>query len=790
VPSSDDRWLGSLTSALQAHERERTSNKLLLGRYLVLGEIGRGGMGIVQRAWDSQLDRVVALKVLPEHALLDVEARERMQREAQMLAGVNHPNIVAVYELGFEGGKVYLAMELVEGATLDRLRPPLRTIVTALRDAALAIDAMHRHGIIHRDIKPANLMLDVRGRVRVTDFGLAKRLGTAPKVSLSGSVVGTPAYMSPEQARSLPLDGRSDVYSLGATLYDLLCDRPPFVAKDPLAVLGQLVAKDPTPPRSLKPRLPRDLETVILKALEKEPARRYATAAEFGEDLRRWLDGDPIRARPQTVTYRLRRSLLKHRMSAGIVALLVLTIAGLLAWDIVAARKSYQRGLGEADLARKIAHFEKAARWVSAARAELPKLAQELALADDRLRKDRAHMERYGVGLESWRNATTYSTGKLQIERTRGMARQACNAFEEANAITEKATAWFMISRCCAVAEEWPRAIEAVERGLALDPACAPGQLLLAQLLLYRYSQLTAPDQGFIVDDVRHIWKRQAHAPSAAARECLLRVKQLMDRYPATLADDPMVVGILALINQDYPRAAAALRAWSQLAPWELPPIVIEAKCWLEAGDMTRLVACIERWLEFGPHATAYMWLGTARLRLGDRAGCMAAFEKAIEADPAQPLSYLYRGMAHLAADEFAAAILDFTKVIELDPACASAFINRGHARHYSGQDAAAADDFERAVQLAPRDPQGYVGRALAREKVADAATVLADLSRAIECDPTDPDLYYHRGNYQYERGKISEALKDFNRAVELNPRDADSILRIGQCRLKAILVG
>jgi WD40 repeat protein/tRNA A-37 threonylcarbamoyl transferase component Bud32 len=300
---------------------------------LELGEeIGRGGMGVVYKARQRSLDRVVAVKLLRSSDLADPSARERFRREATAAAQLTHPNIVRVYEVGTSAGIDYLVMDYIEGRTLaDVARAgPLGDKQAArwLSAAARAIEHAHAKGVLHRDLKPGNLLIDSQGQVHVSDFGLARRLDGGETLTQSGDVLGTPAYMSPEQARGQAeaLAPATDVYSLGAILYELVAGRPPFAGQSPYEIIRQVVASEPVAPRSLNPGVSRDLETIALKCLEKEPSRRYAGASELREDLERFLDDRPILARPITPAARLRRWARRNPLAAAL-----LTVIGFLA---------------------------------------------------------------------------------------------------------------------------------------------------------------------------------------------------------------------------------------------------------------------------------------------------------------------------------------------------------------------------------------------------------------------------------------------------------------------------
>ncbi len=282
--------------------------------YEVLGLLGSGGMGVVYKARDVRLKRLVALKMILAGAHARPEERDRFRREAEAVARLQHPNVVHVYEVGEQDGRPFLALEYVGGGSLaERLggKPqPADEAARLVRALALAVHAAHRQGIVHRDLKPANVLLAEDGTPKVTDFGLAKRLDEAG-LTQTGAVLGTPSYMAPEQAvgDSRGVGPHTDVYALGAILYELLTGRPPFEGATLLETLEQVRAQEPLPLRRLRSDVPRDLETICRKCLEKEPARRYASAQSLADDLGRFLGGELIHARSFTLADRLARTL-------------------------------------------------------------------------------------------------------------------------------------------------------------------------------------------------------------------------------------------------------------------------------------------------------------------------------------------------------------------------------------------------------------------------------------------------------------------------------------------------
>jgi tetratricopeptide (TPR) repeat protein len=317
--------------------------------YELIDEIARGGMGVVYRARQRSLNRLVALKMLRSGSLADGDDIRRFRLEAEAVAQLDHPNIVPIHEVGEHDGFSYLAMKLIEGASLGE-RPPgpaddPRAAARVVATVARAVHHAHQRGVLHRDLKPSNILIDAHGQPHVTDFGLARRLECDSELTRSGAILGTPSYMAPEQAsgQRRTVTTATDVYGLGAVLYALLTGTPPFRGDSVLETLDQVRHAPPEPPSGVSRSVDRDLETICLKCLEKEPELRYGSALDLSEDLERWLRGEPIAAAAPSRWYRLRKFIRRNRITlatGGVVAFSLIAGTVVSAWQALRARQA------------------------------------------------------------------------------------------------------------------------------------------------------------------------------------------------------------------------------------------------------------------------------------------------------------------------------------------------------------------------------------------------------------------------------------------------------------------
>jgi serine/threonine-protein kinase len=385
---------------VDAEEEKSDGEYPEIAGYKILGVLGRGGMGVVYRARHLKLDRIVALKMVIAGAHAGPDQLARFYTEAQAVAHLQHPTIIQIYEVGEQEGLPYFSLEFVDGGSLAQKcagKPqPDKEAAQMVETLARGMHHAHTHGVVHRDLKPANILLTSVGSPKITDFGLAKRLeGESSSQTRSGAILGTPSYMAPEQALGEvhQVGPLTDVYSLGAILYELITGRPPFLAANPMDTVMQVVREEPVPPKQLQPAVARDLETICMKCLQKEQAKRYPDAETLAEDLRRFQAGEPISARPVSAAERAWRWCKRNPRLAWsygtAAALAVMLFFGSIAAAILVNQKRI-----EADRARALAVRNEQAAVAARTRAELAEQEanrnEQLAVANANLAADQA----------------------------------------------------------------------------------------------------------------------------------------------------------------------------------------------------------------------------------------------------------------------------------------------------------------------------------------------------------------------------------------------------------------
>lgn len=774
------------------------------GKYVQLEFLGQGGMARVYKAYDPSLGRTVALKFVKAE---DPQLTVRLLREARSQARIDQEHVCKIYETGEADGKPYIAMQYISGQTLKQLKKnlPLQQKVDLIRQVADGVHSAHKVGLIHRDLKPANIMIEQRETgptAYVMDFGLAREI-QAPTLTMTGFLIGTPSYMSPEQARGKAeaVDLRTDIYSIGATLYELITGRPPFEGTSSTEVLMKVVGQEPIPPRKLQPTLPLDLQTIVLKCLEKNPERRYTSARSLSDDLSRFLDGDPVLARPATWIYHATKRIRKHPL---IVALLG---AAFLAVAIFAATAGYVqwRAKEQAKL------FQEFGEHVSEATA-IMRYACLLPLHDTRPEKKQV-MER----LEQIRNRMQtlgsiaygpgyYSIGRgyLTLHRYQDAYDHLVRAWQQhhyrkpsvANSLG--LTLAMLYQEKLHEAESLYSKQQLVEQRAKLEKQYRDPALQYIQ-----YAPSASEDPEYVKALIAFLEKRYDEALKQSEmtereKSWLYERKLLQGHILAAIGDDQRQIGKTDVATNFYQRAKAAYLEAAKKG--QSDPQVFEGLCSLQAGllrmQMTQTAISPE---------PAY------------REG-ISYCDKALNADPEYVLAYLRAAKAHIDWGYYQRthgktlkniaekAIQNSRAILRMDPENASAHLLLGNAYSSIADEEfdtqrnpipyldLAGQSFATALSKRPQDPQmlnAMGGNVLQRgrfelssgkdpRKTLDKA--ISVLEKAIAQSPKDSSpvvqlgtAYWTKARYEMDTGlnpssSLQSAIKFFRKSTDLNP--------------------
>lgn len=717
-----------------------------IGRYELRGRIGEGTSAVVYRAWDTQLHRPVALKVLRDGAALSEVARHRFLREGQATAGLAHPHVVGLYDTGDVGGKLFLAMELVEGRTLaEELaggRLPLGERVSILERVARGVAAAHARGIVHRDLKPGNILLTADGQPKVGDFGLARLADSSVELTRTGATLGTPLYMAPEQVAGKEVSSRTDVYALGAILYQTLAGRPPHAGTSVAELYARILGDEPTPPGA-----DAELEGVALKALAKDPDDRYASAEAFADDLARYLRGEPVLARRRSWAGTLARRLRRRPRTAVAALLLVATAA---AWTVrelwsEAARDRRVRAAEERELAGELEAAQRAYAealrvdpFHAAARRGLDRVEAELRLSRA---KALALLEAVRPKLEDARR-TLYDAAAPVDDLLRLLGQVDPLLREALSRGPDLTLAHYRLGEAEELRGRYDQAEAAWSRAAEIDPGFGPARYQRARALLWR-AYLASLDFSL---------ERKERVRAEAER---LTREALSEAHAAG--------GLESGFDPEFQRALATAMA---------------AYLRGDAEEVGRLCRDGAARFERRPGVEEFLWLEGLAARAASEK--LRAFDAAIARRPKFPLALFSRAKVWLEASTFDRALEDLNQAIRYAPAFAEAILDRGSAR-YAGQDfEGALADYEAVVALGKLKAGGHTGRGACLLKLGrDAAEAAREFTLAIECVPDGYYLPYEgRAEARIVLGDWAGAIADCDRGLAIVQHGRLRVLR------------
>jgi tetratricopeptide (TPR) repeat protein len=822
-PASEATASGGDKAAANAQPIGKT-----FGKYRLEKKLGQGGMGAVYLAYDASLNRRIALKVLLS---ADKESVERFLREARATAKLRHHNIIQVYEVGTIDKRNYLTMDYIDGTSLDALIKGKRSklspkrVVEIIYDVAQALAYAHSQNIIHRDIKPANILIATPGsktgsdqnlKVYLTDFGLAKEMNASGRsLTLSGTVVGTPDYMSPEQARgdSKKIDRRSDIFSLGATFYHALTGRPAFHGKELYEVLESVVHKDPVTPRSIVPTLNRDIETICLKCMEKDPRKRYQAVAELAQDLNRYLEGEEIVARPAGFLTGIIKRMKKNKMA---LAASIAAVAIILGVAVTTAISSLRKNSAIEDYRRQAESYFDKGKFEEArlacekilALAPVDEAADELsdkctkaiktkndavseARAKARAILDRASLSR--VPMEIIRVAQE----ALKIDPTLGEAYQAmAYAYKEAkdlnkaieffnkaiNTTPSLAYSYYERGNLYLLAGRVQLANADFENVLKYDPESYLGYVSKGRIAMHhkRYDEAVSllnkalelnPNFG------------QAYINRGVAYYELGQIDKSIEDYTTGISKDPWIAdsycnrGISYSEQGKIPEALNDMGIAVRLEPNDARYYICRAKVHHKNGDYQSAIQDTDSAITKNPKfGEAYIIRANIYLCDNQLEKALADAREAANLEPSKVGAYEMLGLVYSAQKDYDQAITAFNKYLSLDASSASVYGARGTA-YYSKMDYdRALADLNEAIKLDPNDLIAYLNRSSVYQAKGDTDKAIKDLDYALRLGIKDSSYYYKRLAQLYkDKNDFDKGIAMLTKAIVTDPRNYDA---------------
>ncbi|MBK9388282.1 MAG: protein kinase [Planctomycetes bacterium] len=785
----------------------------VLGEFRLIRELGRGGMGVVYEAWQSSLDRKVALKVLAPALVASPSAVARFRREAAAIGKLRHAGIVEIYSFGGDGERHWFAMELVEGEPLQRLSARAGDLSFAVNLAVQVLEALscaHRAGIVHRDVKPGNVLVRPDGTAVLTDFGLA--LDTAlPSVTREGSFLGTLEYAAPEQIQGQPVDERSDLWSVGVVLHELLAGQRPFQRETPASTMQAILREEPRPLRRARPNVPRDLAAIVDRALRKEPARRYASAEEFLRDLRAWQSGGIVQARPPGALERAARWMRREPWRATAVAILLLTlpiltgVLGYLAANaprIAAAAEAERREQREEALS---------AAWLALAEEDAPRGLRALASYGDASAVDleiavaRAALMRLDGQLEHAIAALATFADQPAAQWILAMLRGESSTADDGAAPAPAAeTARSAVEHFVAGMLSYERARESsaplpLYRAAmrSFTHAVAQSATPRAHYLLWWMITASRSEDASAFDLAFRAYERHFPGSSglrSAALYCAssVPIEQGLELVQGLdFESDPRRTFSLAQLLERAGRteeSESAYRRGLERSPRNTNARMNLAHLLIRTRRLEEAEALLLPALEHEPrNARLWLTIGSYRQMRGETSGAREALEQAIELDPRAWSAHFNLGLLLYDAGETELALASFQLAGELDPTQVAVQANVARALRKLGRYAEAVIAGLRSIQCAPHDAATYTMTAkdLVRVGLHEAALQLAQRGTALPNAASSDWVRLTEILIETPEGDPSRAMAAAQRALELAGTD-DAAAQFTRARAEA----
>jgi tetratricopeptide (TPR) repeat protein/tRNA A-37 threonylcarbamoyl transferase component Bud32 len=764
-----------------------------LDDYDLLQEIAHGGMGVVYKARQVSLNRVVALKMIRAGRLASPTERQRFRLEAEAVASLDHPHIMPIYEVGEHRGRPYFSMKYIDGGSLAEQLPRFaddpRGTARFIAAVARAVHHAHQRGILHRDLKPANILIDQNGQPYVTDFGLAGRVEGDSGITQSGAIVGTPSFMAPEQAAGQKgLSTAADIFSLGAILYTMAAGQSPFHAPTPLEAVRRVLDDEPTRPRLLNPKLDRDLETICLKCLQKEPDRRYRSAEALAEDLERWLAGEPIHARRSPLWERGWKKVKRNPKAAALLCFVLLLVS-----------------VGAYSFLNQLARAEERQAHTRQLRGEAEEdmLRAEIAKAQGNLEQTKLLLEK------AMAKASADPDLSDLLEQIKPLLEDADRRVNEVQARRDAQEMFRQFS---------DRRNDAVFLGTLYTGVDAPSNITAmrhaAEEAMRRVGM--TPTGGDITED-RHLFDDEKMEITAGCYELLLTLAeaeaqsspphveeaiQLLDRArwlgPVTKAYHMRRARYLALLGDDSGAAAEQSEAAELDATGALDHFLLGEDL-RRQDDVAGAIREFERILQDHPdHFWAHYLLAICHLQTEPRAA-KAHLTACLSQRPQFGWCYLQRGIAHGQLKELAAAEEDFARALAFPPEDArlreelryAVLVYRGLLRMRHGTPEESAEDFVAAIAIKEHPYQAHWNLAVLHQSQGDLAAAAVQFQAAIDAAEARiatgelaPDsielatLYQTRAHFHQQQQNRSAALDDLDQAIRVRPLAESFALR------------